>query len=55
MGSGRKRPAEATDWPYAWKMFEQWADKNNIADDHTDDWMPWWECWMSAYLVGSCA
>lgn len=33
---------------YDWNAFEKWADEASIGK-RTDDWLPWWECWVVAY------
>lgn len=36
----------------AWIAFELWADAHAISDDHEEDWLPWWECFVAGFDVG---
>jgi hypothetical protein len=33
---------------YNWLDFNIWADDNGIGVS-TDDWLPWWNCWVEAF------
>ncbi len=37
---------------FSWDKFEEFADSEGIGesiDGDDSDWMPWWECWKTAY------
>ncbi len=33
---------------YNWLDFNTWADDSGIGID-TEDWLPWWNCWVKAF------
>lgn len=45
----RQRPDNAV-W-FAWRDFEEWANENEISDEHEEDWFPWWLCWKAGYAA----
>tara|TARA_R110000868_G_scaffold4713_2_gene29260 strand:+ start:2907 stop:3077 length:171 start_codon:yes stop_codon:yes gene_type:complete len=42
----RSKPDSAP--AYAWKLFDLWAT-DNMLGELTEDWSPWWECWLAAW------
>lgn len=35
-----------------WATFEQYAIEDGISLEHSDDWLPWWECFLEGWSAG---
>lgn len=33
---------------YKWDEFRDWCEDEGVSLDHQDDWVTWWNCWVSA-------